>query len=195
MPPTEIHRMSSPEYDPHGLKELERRRAHGLSMGGTDKLAQQRAKGRLNARERIDALLDVGSFREFGQLTHSDLAATQNKTPADGKIAGFGTIDGRTVYVASDDITVLAGSGGRVGVRKVYETTHYAIEKGYPLIMFGEGGGTRMPDNLGAANHMRTPTLLRGEVRDRKVPSSTASWGRATAAQPGRRPSLTSASR
>jgi len=166
----ENHSMSPSASDPHGLKELEQRRAHGLTMGGKDKLSQQHAKGRLNARERIDALLDPGSFLEFGQLNHSDLASTQGKTPADGKIAGFGTIDGRTVYVASDDITVLAGSGGRVGVSKVYKTTHYAIEKGYPLVMLGEGGGTRMPDNLGAANHMRTPTMLRGETRDRKVP-------------------------
>lgn len=162
--------MTQPDTDPHGLDELARRRAHGQTMGGTEKLAMQREKGRLNARERIETLLDAGTFREFGQLNHSDLPATQDKTPADGKIAGFGKVDGRTVYVTSDDITVLAGSGGRVGVTKVYKTTHYAIEKGYPLVMFGEGGGTRMPDNLGAANHMRTPTLMRGDVRDRRVP-------------------------
>jgi acetyl-CoA carboxylase carboxyltransferase component len=156
--------------DPHGLDELARRRAHGLTMGGPEKLAAQHEKGRLNARERIAAVLDPGSFREIGQINHSDLPATQDKTPADGKIAGFGAIEGRTVYVTADDITVLAGSGGRVGVSKVYKTTHYAIEKGYPLVMMGEGGGTRMPDNLGAANHMRTPTLLRGETRDRRVP-------------------------
>lgn len=162
--------MSQTDSDPHGLEELAKRRVHGYTMGGAEKLAMQRDKGRLNARERIDAVLDPGSFREFGQLNHSDLPATQDKTPADGKIAGFGRIDGRPVYVVADDITVLAGSGGRVAVSKVYKTTHYAIDKGYPLVMMGEGGGTRMPDNLGAANHMRTPTQLRGDARDRKVP-------------------------
>lgn len=162
--------MSSADTDPHGLDELAKRRAHGYTMGGPEKLAIQREKGRLNARERIATLLDPGSFREFGQLNHSDLSSTQDKTPADGKIAGFGKVEGRTVYVAADDITVLAGSGGRVAVSKVQETTHYAIEKGYPLVMLGEGGGTRMPDNLGAANHMRTPTHMRGDTRDRKVP-------------------------
>ncbi len=162
--------MSNAPTDPYGLDELTKRRAHGHTMGGEEKLALQREKGRLNARERIDTVLDPGSFKEFGQLNHSDLPSTQAKTPADGKITGFGNVEGRPVYVVADDITVLAGSGGRIAVSKINKTTHYAIEKGYPIVMMGEGGGTRMPDNLGAANHMRTPSRMGGDTRDRRVP-------------------------
>jgi len=162
--------MTDAANDPHGLEELRKRRARGFEMGGPEKLAQQRDKGRMNARERIAAVLDEGTFREFGQLNHSDLPATMNKTPADGKICGFGTIEGRGAYVVADDITVLAGSGGRVAVSKINKTQDYAVRKGYPIVMMGEGGGTRMPDNLGAANHMRTPSRMAGETRDRFVP-------------------------
>ena len=163
--------MAEAPNDPYGLEELKKRRAHGYTMGGPEKIAIQHGKGRMTARERIAALLDPGAkFREFGQLNHSDLPATQGKTPADGKICGFGPVDGRTIYAMADDITVLAGSGGRVAVGKTNKTQHYAEEKGYPLVNMGEGGGTRMPDNLGAANHMRTPSRMAGGTRDRKVP-------------------------
>ncbi|MBI4081331.1 MAG: hypothetical protein HY423_01845 [Candidatus Lambdaproteobacteria bacterium] len=162
--------MTEPVSDPHGLEELRRRREHALAMGGAAKVAQQHAKGRLSARERIEHLLDPGTYREFGLLSHSDMPETQAKTAADGKICGFGKIEGRTVFVTADDITVLAGSGGRVGVGKMRRATQYAYDKGYPYISTGEGGGTRMPDNLGAVNHMRTPSQMLGEPRGRRVP-------------------------
>ena len=78
------------------VDELKRRKADALQMGGPDKVARKREAGAGTARERIEKLLDPGSFFEIGMLDHSDISGMETKTPADGKIAGFGTIDGRT---------------------------------------------------------------------------------------------------
>src|SRR5690349_6501450 len=115
--------------DPYKLDELAAREARAKEMGGADKLARQRKKGRLSARERIEKLLDAGSFDERGLLAVSDLPEAADKTPADGKVTGFGAIDRRTVFVSADDVTVLAGAGGRVGVGKQLKGFEYAARK------------------------------------------------------------------
>jgi acetyl-CoA carboxylase carboxyltransferase component len=99
-------------------EELRRRKSDALAMGGEEKIARLHARGALTARERIDLLLDPGSFFEIGMLNHSDITGMEHKTPADGKVCGFGAIDGRPVAVSTDDVTVLADSGGRVGMAK-----------------------------------------------------------------------------
>ena len=139
-------------------------------MGGAAKVAKTHAAGRKTVRERIDMLLDPGSFREVGLLAHSDLADARDKTPADGKVCGFGRIDGRTVCVGGDDVTVLAGSGGRVGVKKDHDTMTYAAKKGYPCISLGEAGGARIPDIMGATGMMSMVFPIDGPPRDRRVP-------------------------
>jgi len=139
-------------------------------MGGAAKVAKTHAAGRCTVRERIDMLLDPGTFREVGLLAHSDLADVRDKTPADGKICGFGRIDGRTVCVGGDDVTVLAGSGGRVGVKKDHDTMTYAAKKGYPCISLGEAGGARIPDIMGATGMMSMVFPIDGLPRDRRVP-------------------------
>src|SRR4030042_1638694 len=105
------------------VDELKRRKARALDMGGPDKIARKHDAGVGTARERIENLLDPGSFFEIGMLDHSDIPGMEDKTPADGKIAGFGKIDGRPVAVTADDATVLAGTGGRVGVEKEHRVT------------------------------------------------------------------------
>lgn len=93
------------------LDELKRRREIAMAMGGPDRVARHRKRGRLTARERLDKLLDPGTWMEIGAL--------EQFTTPDGeefhvnKIHGFGKIDGRTVMVQSDDSTILAGTGGR----------------------------------------------------------------------------------
>ncbi len=94
----------------------------------------------------------------------------EDKTPADGKIAGFGTIDGRTVAVTADDATVLAGTGGRVGVEKEHRLTRWAAEKGYPLINLGEGGGARIPDIMGSEGLSSMTMRKEMALRCRQVP-------------------------
>jgi methylmalonyl-CoA decarboxylase subunit alpha len=132
------------------LEELERRKAKALEMGSPDKIAQKHATGLGTARERVEKLLDPGSFFEIGLLNHSDVPGMEDKTPADGKVCGFGAIDGRTVAISADDATVLAGTGGRVGVEKEHRLIRWAGEKGYPVVNLGEGGGARIPDIMGS---------------------------------------------
>lgn len=166
------------DTDPYHLRELEQRQQDALALGGADKIARQHAKGRLTARERIAALLDAGSFEELGLLARSDLPEAADKTPADGKIAGFGAIEGRTVFVGADDVTVMAGSGGRVGVGKLYKGMAYAARKGYPCVQLGDAGGARVPDIMGSAGMMSMVYPIKeAPPRNRRVPLITAIMG------------------
>lgn len=133
------------------LDELRRRRERALAMGGAEKIARQRARGRLTARERIERLLDPGSFFEVGQLNGSDVPGMEERTPADSKIAGYGRIDGRPVAVISNDFTVLAATSSRVAGRKEGELKQQAARRGLPVVYLGEAGGARMPDIMGSA--------------------------------------------
>jgi acetyl-CoA carboxylase carboxyltransferase component len=167
-----------PHDDPYHLDEWAAREARAKEMGGAEKIARQRRKGRLTARERIEKLVEAGTFDEHGSLAVSDLPEAADKTPADGKVTGFGAIDGRTVFVSADDVTVLAGAGGRVGVGKQLEGFRYAAQKGYPCICLGDAGGARVPDIMGSAGMMSMVYPIRDtEPRDRRVPLITAIMG------------------
>lgn len=163
--------------DPYGIAKLRERKSRAYAMGGEQKVADQARLGRLNARERIDALLDDDSFQEIGLLAHSDRPEDREKTPADGKITGFGEIEGRGVYVAADDTTVKAGSYGLVAHKKSSEGVAYAIEKGYPVINLGEAGGGRIPDVMGAVGIMGVMLPIEKPPRDRFVPSIATIMG------------------
>lgn len=164
--------------DPYRLGELAVREARAREMGGADKVARQHKKGRLTARERIEKLLDPGSFDELGMLAVSDLTEAQDRTPADGKITGFGRLDNRTVFVSADDVTVLAGAGGRIGVGKQVKGMQYAAQKGYPCVVLGDAGGARVPDIMGSAGMMSMVYPIQNtEPRDRRVPLITAIMG------------------
>jgi methylmalonyl-CoA decarboxylase subunit alpha len=152
------------------VDELKRRKAKAQEMGGPDKVAWKKAAGLGSVRERIEKLLDPGSFFEIGMLDHSDVPGMEDKTPADGKIAGFGAIDGRTVAVTADDATVLAGTGGRIGVEKEHRLIRWATEKGYPLINLGEGGGARIPDIMGSEGLSSMTMRKEMALRCRQVP-------------------------
>jgi acetyl-CoA carboxylase carboxyltransferase component len=164
------------------LKELANRKARARQMGGAEKIAKQHAKGRLTARERIDRLLDPGSFLEVGMLNHSDMAGMEDKTPADSKIGGFGKIDGRQVVVVSNDFTVLAATSSRIAGRKEGELKVLAATRGHPVIYLGEAGGARMPDIMGAAGLASyggsgIDTYLQIMSRVRQTPMITAILG------------------
>lgn len=152
------------------IEELDRRRAIALKMGGEKKLELQRSRGLLNARERIEQLLDPGSFFEIGVLAHSDIPGMEAKTPADGKVDGFGTIDNRTIGVSANDVTVLAGAGGRVGHKKAHQVMKQAIEKGFPFVNIGEAGGARIPDIQGSDGMSSMTIGWESGRRFRKVP-------------------------
>ena len=133
------------------VEELSRRKSRALKMGGEEKIQKQHDQDRLNARERIDLLLDPDSFMEIGMLNHSDVPGMEDKTPADSKIAGYGMIDSRRVAVVSNDFTVLAATSSRTAGRKEGELKVLAAQRGYPVIYLGEAGGARMPDIMGSA--------------------------------------------
>lgn len=166
-----------PDNDAYKLNELQERLEKSKAMGGEKRIARQHNKNLLTARERIDLLLDVDSFDEMGQLAHSDLSEVVDKTPADGKICGYGEIDKRTVFVSADDATVMAGAGGRIGVGKQFDGAQYAIRKGYPIIHIGDGAGARIPDIMGSVGMMSMVYPIKGEARNRYVPQITTIMG------------------
>jgi len=169
--------MSASPPEPHWLEELQRSREAALAQGGPEKIARQHAKGRQTARERIAALFDPASFQEYGMLTASEFPEMRSKTPADGKITGWGNIEGRMVAVAADDSTVLAGAGGKIAMAKVKRHMEYAIRKGMPFVNLGDAGGVRMPDNMGSANMMGMVESNYGQPRRRQIPMVSTIMG------------------
>src|SRR4051812_6463698 len=133
------------------LKDLKDKTEEALAMGGAEKLAKRKAEGVLNARERIDYLLDPGSFIESGRYARSVRPEVKHKTPADGKIAGFGRVDGREIALVSNDFTVLGASSAVINMKKIRHVKQVAAKRGMPLVLLGESSGARMPDRMGAA--------------------------------------------
>jgi len=133
------------------IKQLQEKTAEALAMGGPEKLAQRKAAGHLNARERIDHLIDAGSFIESGRFARALRPEVKHKTPADGKIAGFARIAGREVGLVSNDFTVLGASSSVVNMKKIRHVKQVACKRGMPLVFLGESSGARMPDRMGAA--------------------------------------------
>jgi acetyl-CoA carboxylase carboxyltransferase component len=159
-----------PADDGYHLERLAALKQAALAMGGAQRVARQHQAGKLTARERIDCLLDESSFSEQGLLAHSEREVDRATTPADGKITGYGRIDGRAVFVAADDATVKAGAYGRVGSDKGHHALEYAIRKGFPAINLGEAGGGRIPDIMGAVGMMNIVLPIKQPPRDRFVP-------------------------
>ena len=127
------------------IKELEQKDAEAFAMGGPEKLAQRKAQGHLNARERIDYLVDPGSFAESGRLARAIRPEVRHKTPADGKVAGFARIAGREVSIVSNDFTVLGASSSVINMKKIRHVKSAASRYGMPLVFLGESSGARMP--------------------------------------------------
>ncbi|ODQ92788.1 acyl-CoA carboxylase subunit beta [Mycolicibacterium holsaticum] len=143
------------------LGELSRRRQHAHQMGGTERLAKHHGKGKLDARARLEHLLDKGTFREFGTLVGGDIAA-------DGIVAGSGLIDGKPVMVGAEDFTTLAGSIGPGGNAKRFRLAELALRDKIPLVMLLEGAGFRPSGE----HYGRTPTDLLAQAQcSGKVPT------------------------
>ena len=130
------------------LAELQRRRETALAMGGPDRVERHHATGRLTVRERLDGLLDEGSFYEIGMLAEPELRH-ERPIPGDGCVTGFGHIDGRAVCVIAIDATVLAGTTAPVSMRKQGRIAAFAAKKGLPLILLCDADGGRIPDVMG----------------------------------------------
>ena len=133
------------------LHELESRRARARSGGGQNKIDAQHGKGKLTARERIDVLLDPGSFEEFDMYkSHRchDFGMEKNQVPGDGVVIGWGTINGRVVFVFSQDFTVLGGSLSETHAEKICKIMDMAVEAGAPVIGINDSGGARIQEGV-----------------------------------------------
>ncbi|HEV8298092.1 MAG TPA: carboxyl transferase domain-containing protein [Acidimicrobiales bacterium] len=151
------------------LADLAARKEAAHQMGGPERVARQHAKGSLTVRERVDHLLDGGSFREIGPLV--------GEHAADALITGWGRVDGRPVLVGAEDFTVLGGSIGPGNTAKRYRVAELALQERVPLVMILEGAGHR-PAMPGDPPHHRAPSDLLAQARlSGYVPFVTAVLG------------------
>ena len=157
--------------------ELRERRERALAMGGETRLRRRREARQLDARQRVDHLLDPGSFREMGLLAVSAEPADREHTPADGKVTGFGRIDGRRVAVVSNDLTVKGASSAAVNARKIAFMKEAATRNGMPIVFLGESAGARMPDTMGARAMSHGGADPQQYCRRRESPWATAVLG------------------
>ncbi|WIM89588.1 carboxyl transferase domain-containing protein [Candidatus Mycobacterium wuenschmannii] len=159
--------MTKPPDWEETLDDLTRRRERTWAMGGPERLSKHHGKGKLDARGRIEHLLDPGSFREIGTLVGGDVAA-------DGIIVGSGLINGAPVMLGAEDFTTLAGSIGPGGNSKRYRIAELALRDKIPLVMLLEGAGFRP----GGGHYGRSPTDLLAQAQcSGKVPTVGAVLG------------------
>src|SRR5437870_7231842 len=133
------------------LAELERRNREALLGGGEERLAKRQAEGKLTARERVEQLLDPGSFVEFDRFkVHrcTDFGMEERKIYGDGVVTGHGTIDGRLVFLFSQDFTVFGGSLSGAYAEKVCKIMDLAMRAGAPVIGLNDGAGARIQEGV-----------------------------------------------
>jgi len=152
-------------------QDLESRREEAMMGGGEARVARQHEKGKLTARERIEILLDDGSFEELGMFVRhqtKDFGLENNRPYGDGVVTGYGKIDGRLVYVYSQDFTVFGGSLGQAHANKIVKLMNLALENGAPVIGLNDSGGARIQEGVvslgGYADIFLLNTLASGVV-------------------------------
>jgi propionyl-CoA carboxylase beta chain len=133
------------------IADLERRRHEAIHAGSEKAVARQHARGKLTARERIERLLDPGSFTEFDELARHRAASfgmAANRPYGDGVVTGHGRVDGRPVCVFSQDFTAFGGSLGEVHGAKIVKVMDHALKTGCPVIGINDGGGARIQEGV-----------------------------------------------
>ena len=150
------------------IQKLKSMHEASLLGGGKRRIEKQHAKGSLTARERIDLLLDPGSFREIGGMTSQMNPAEGDETLGDGVVTGYGSIDGRTVYVYAQDFTVQGGSLGEIHAQKICRVMDLAVKTGSPIIGMIDSGGARIQEGVrslgGYAEIFRRNAIYSGVV-------------------------------
>ena len=161
------------------LQELIEKREQAKLGGGEKRIDKQHEKGKLTARERIELLLDDGSFEEFDMfVTHrcKDFGLEKQKYLSDGVVTGYGTIDGRLVYVFSQDFTVFGGSLSETFARKICKVMDMAAKNGAPIIGLNDSGGARIQEGvLSLAGY--ADIFLRNVMMSGVVPQISAVFG------------------
>ncbi len=166
------------------IKKLQELREQARMGGGPERIAKQHAKGKLTARERIELLLDRGSFRELDMfVTHrtTDFGLDKQRFLGDGVVTGYGTINGRLVYVFSQDFTVLGGSLGEAHAQKICKILDLAMKNGAPVIGINDSGGARIQEGVislaGYADIFLRNTLASGVIPQISVVMGPAAGG------------------
>src|SRR5437667_6247474 len=134
-----------------GLDRLRHLRDESEKGGGEERIRAQHEKGKLTARERLDLLLDPGSFVELDRfVTHraTDFGLAEEVYPGDGVVTGYGRIDGRPVYVFSQDFTVFGGSLSETHAQKICKVMDLAMRNGAPVIGLNDSGGARIQEGV-----------------------------------------------
>jgi propionyl-CoA carboxylase beta chain len=175
--PTTSHK--KPTTQQVRLAELAARHAIAEEGGGRERRAREAAAGKLSARERVDLLLDEGSFEETDKfVTHraSDFGMDQQRVPGDGFITGHGRIDGRVVFVFAQDFTVFGGSLSEANAAKIVKIMDMAMKVGAPVIGLNDSGGARIQEGvLSLAGY--TDIFLRNTLASGVVPQISAVLG------------------
>ncbi|MEQ1658851.1 MAG: acyl-CoA carboxylase subunit beta, partial [Hylemonella sp.] len=133
------------------LEQLEQKRAAARLGGGEKRIAAQHAKGKLTARERLEVLLDEGTFEEWDMFVEHrcvDFGMQDNKIPGDGVVTGYGMINGRLVFVYSQDFTVFGGSLSETHAEKICKILDQAMKAGAPVIGLNDSGGARIQEGV-----------------------------------------------
>jgi propionyl-CoA carboxylase beta chain len=161
------------------LDQLHHRQALAEQGGGAARVAQQHTKGKLTARERVDLLLDEGSFVELDRfVTHrsTDFGLDQQVVPGDGVVTGSGRIDGRLVYVFSQDFTVFGGSLSEAHAEKICKVMDLALRNGAPVIGVNDSGGARIQEGVASLGGY-ADIFLRNTLASGVVPQISAILG------------------
>src|SRR5512143_1228208 len=133
------------------IRQLDEKRAAARLGGGQKRIDAQHAKGKLSARERIELLLDAGSFEEWDMFMEHrchDFGMAEQKIPGDGVVTGYGTINGRVAFVFSQDFTVFGGSLSEAHAEKICKIMDHAIKVGAPVIGLNDSGGARIQEGV-----------------------------------------------
>src|SRR6202047_881486 len=131
------------------LRQLDEKRAAARAGGGAKRVEAQHKKGKLTARERLEVLLDEGSFEEWDMFVEhrsADFGMAEQKIPGDGVVTGYGTINGRLVFVFSQDFTVFGGSLSEAHAEKICRIMDQALKVGAPVIGLNDSGGARIQE-------------------------------------------------
>ena len=133
------------------IRDLQARQEKVKLGGGAKRIEKQHASGKMTARERIEKLLDPGTFVEFDQFVHhrcTNFGMEKEEAPGEGVVTGYGTVDGRLVYVFAQDFTVVGGSLGEMHAAKICKVQDLAVKMGAPLIGLNDSGGARIQEGI-----------------------------------------------
>ena len=153
------------------LEQLEAKREQARMGGGPKRIATQHGKGKLTARERLEVLLDEGTFEEWDMFVEHrcvDFGMQDLKVPGDGVVTGYGTINGRLVFVFSQDFTVFGGALSEAHAEKICKVMDQAMKVGAPVIGLNDSGGARIQEGVaslgGYADVFQRNVMASGEI-------------------------------